>query len=205
MRVRVEKHTSSESIYARYFKTIFDLFFAGGLIVITFPLMVLIAVAVKVTSPGPVFFRQIRYGKNSKKFRIYKFRTMQINAPILADQDFFNKDKYLTPIGNFLRASSLDELPQLINIINGDMSFIGPRPLSDTDIEVIQARLENGADLIKPGITGLAQVSGRNTIDNEQKASLDSMYAKNVSLKFDVWIVFQTVFKVVARKDINLN
>ena len=85
------------------------------------------------------------------------------------------------------------------------MSFIGPRPLSDTDIEVISARLENGADLIKPGITGYAQVNGRNTIDNEQKAYFDSVYAENISLKFDVWIVFQTVFKVLSRKDINLN
>jgi len=85
------------------------------------------------------------------------------------------------------------------------MSFIGPRPLSDTDIEVISGRLENGADLIKPGITGYAQVKGRNTIDNEQKAYLDSVYAENISLKFDVWIVFQTVFKVLSRKDINLN
>lgn len=85
------------------------------------------------------------------------------------------------------------------------MSFIGPRPLSDTDIEVISARLENGADLIKPGITGDAQVNGRNTIDNEQKAYLDSVYAENISLKFDVWIIFQTVFKVLSRQDINLN
>ncbi|MCT0006681.1 hypothetical protein EFL66_10100 [Weissella confusa] len=81
---------------------------------------------------------------------------MQIDTPILADQDFYNKDKYLTPIGKFLRSTSLDELPQLINILNGDMSFIGPRPLSDTDIEVISAQLENGADLIKPGITEYA-------------------------------------------------
>lgn len=189
MRVRVEKHTSSESIYQKYIKTIIDVLFASLLTVAGLPLLALIAVSVKLTSPGPVLFKQLRYGKNSEKFWIYKFRTMQID----------------TPIGKFLRSTSLDELPQLINILNGDMSFIGPRPLSDTDIEVISARLENGADLIKPGITGYAQVNGRNTIDNEQKAYLDSVYAENISLKFDVWIVFQTVFKVLSRKDINLN
>lgn len=205
MRVRVEKHTSSESIYQKYIKTIIDVLFASLLTVAVLPLLALIAVSVKLTSPGPVLFKQLRYGKNSEQFWIYKFRTMQIDAPILADQAFYNKDKYLTPIGKFLRSTSLDELPQLINILDGDMSFIGPRPLSDTDIEVISARLENGADLIKPGITGYAQVNGRNTIDNEQKAYLDSVYAENISLKFDVWIVFQTVFKVLSRKDINLN
>ena len=205
MRVRVEKHTSSESIYQKYIKTIIDVLFASLLTVALLPLLALIAVSVKLTSSGPVLFKQLRYGKNSEQFWIYKFRTMQIDAPILADQDFYNKDKYLTPIGKFLRSTSLDELPQLINILDGDMSFIGPRPLSDTDIEVISARLENGADLIKPGITGYAQVNGRNTIDNEQKAYLDSVYAKNISLKFAVWIIFQTVFKVLSRKDINLN
>lgn len=203
--MRVEKHTSSESIYRKYIKTIIDVLFASLLTVALLPLLALIAVSVKLTSSGPVLFKQLRYGKNSEQFWIYKFRTMQIDAPILADQDFYNKDKYLTPIGKFLRSTSLDELPQLINILDGDMSFIGPRPLSDTDIEVISARLENGADLIKPGITGYAQVNGRNTIDNEQKAYLDSVYAKNISLKFDVWIIFQTVFKVLSRKDINLN
>lgn len=205
MRVRVEKHTSSESIYQKYIKTIIDVLFASLLTVALLPLLALIAVSVKLTSSGPVLFKQLRYGKNSEQFWIYKFRTMQIDAPILADQDFYNKDKYLTPIGKFLRSTSLDELPQLINILDGDMRFIGPRPLSDTDIEVISARLENGADLIKPGITGYAQVKGRNTIDNEQKAYLDSVYAENISLKFDVWIIFQTVFKVLSRKDINLN
>lgn len=204
MRVRVEKHTSSESIYQKYIKTIIDVLFASLLTVALLPLLALIAVSVKLTSSGPVLFKQLRYGKNSEQFWIYKFRTMQIDAPILADQDFYNKDKYLTPIGKFLRSTSLDELPQLINILDGDMRFIGPRPLSDTDIEVISARLENGADLIKPGITGYAQVKGRNTIDNEQKAYLDSVYAENISLKFDVWIIFQTVFKVLSRKDINL-
>lgn len=196
---------SSESIYQKYIKTIIDVLFASLLTVALLPLLALIAVSVKLTSSGPVLFKQLRYGKNSEQFWIYKFRTMQIDAPILADQAFYNKDKYLTPIGKFLRSTSLDELPQLINILDGDMSFIGPRPLSDTDIEVISARLENGADLIKPGITGYAQVNGRNTIDNEQKAYLDSVYAKNISLKFDVWIIFQTVFKVLSRKDINLN
>lgn len=205
MRVRVEKHTSSELIYQKYIKTIIDVLFASLLTVALLPLLALTAVSVKLTSSGPVLFKQLRYGKNSEQFWIYKFRTMQIDAPILADQDFYNKDKYLTPIGKFLRSTSLDELPQLINILDGDMSFIGPRPLSDTDIEVISARLENGADLIKPGITGYAQVNGRNTIDNEQKAYLDSVYAENISLKFDVWIIFQTVFKVLSRKDINLN
>ncbi|ALI34081.1 hypothetical protein AO080_04265 [Weissella cibaria] len=192
-------------MYQKYIKTIIDVLFASLLTVALLPLLALIAVSVKLTSSGPVLFKQLRYGKNSEQFWIYKFRTMQIDAPILADQDFYNKDKYLTPIGKFLRSTSLDELPQLINILDGDMSFIGPRPLSDTDIEVISARLENGADLIKPGITGYAQVNGRNTIDNEQKAYLDSVYAENISLEFDVWIIFQTVFKVLSRKDINLN
>lgn len=115
------------------------------------------------------------------------------------------KSFFFTPIGSFLRSSSLDELPQLMNILKGEMSFIGPRPLSDTDIEVINARKKNGADQVKPGITGLAQVNGRNMIDNEMKASFEAIYVQNMSVQADGLIVLQTLLKLAARKDIDLN
>ncbi|WP_259717424.1 sugar transferase [Weissella confusa] len=139
-----------------------DIIFAILGILIGLVPMVIVAILIKLESSGPVLFKQERYGQNSKKFLIYKFRTMRTDAPILANQNFKDMKKYISPLGAFLRKTSLDELPQLFNVLRGEMSFIGPRPLAKTDMNVIKMRQVNGGDLVRPGITGLAQVNGRN-------------------------------------------
>ncbi|TVV28272.1 sugar transferase [Weissella cibaria] len=190
-------------MYKKYFKRFFDVAFGILFLVVVMIPGIVIAVLIKLTSKGPVFFVQDRFGQHSKKFRIYKFRTMAVGTPSVANQDFTNIDSYITPIGKILRATSLDELPQIINILHGEMSFIGPRPLASTDIEVVEIRKTSGADQVRPGITGLAQVKGRNLITNEDKARFDFEYSTNVSLWLDVTIIFRTATSVILRSGIN--
>ncbi|MHC8518568.1 sugar transferase [Weissella confusa] len=190
-------------VYQKYIKRSLDIIFATFLIILGFVPMVIFAVIIKATSSGPVFFKQERYGLNSKKFLMYKFRSMYSQAPILANQDFNDIDSYVTPIGDFMRKTSIDELPQLWNVLIGDMSFVGPRPLADTDINVITLRKENGADLVRPGMTGLAQVNGRNKLDDIQKAKFDGEYANHLNFKMECYVVFRTFFSVANREGIN--
>ena len=128
---------------------------------------------------------------------------MTDSAPQIANSKFTDIQNYITPFGMFIRKTSLDELPQLWNIIKGDMSFIGPRPLADTDYEVVKLRSKNGANNVRPGITGLAQVKGRNKLSNFEKSQFDGQYANNISLWLDVKIVFLTIFKVLKQENIN--
>ncbi|APS41763.1 Lipid carrier : UDP-N-acetylgalactosaminyltransferase [Weissella jogaejeotgali] len=165
--------------------------------------MGIIAILVKVTSKGPILFKQERYGVYSKKFVIYKFRTMYVEAPEVSNQEFKNRNDFLTPIGRILRHLSLDELPQIFNVIKGDMSFIGPRPLAESDVNVIKMREKNGASQVRPGITGLAQVNGRNNITDEDKAAFDGTYAEGLSLNTDLKILFRTICNVLLEKDID--
>lgn len=118
---------------------------------------------------------------NSREFVLFKFRTMTVSAPILANKGFNDMSQYLTTFGKFLRNTSLDEIPQVINILKGEMSFIGPRPLAETDFRVIELRKESGADLVRPGITGLAQMNGRNSLTDDEKAAFDAEYVHNIS------------------------
>ncbi|MDF8368731.1 sugar transferase [Weissella paramesenteroides] len=173
------------------------------LIVILLIPMLIIAVLVKLTSDGPILFKQSRYGKHSRKFTIYKFRTMYIKTPEMSNQTFKNIDNFITPIGKVLRKYSLDELPQLFNIVMGNMSFIGPRPLAESDITVIYLRQKSGADRVRPGITGLAQVNGRNNILDSEKAYFDQIYVENLTLLNDTKIVFRTILNVILAKNIN--
>ncbi|MBN2980659.1 sugar transferase [Cohnella algarum] len=162
------------------------------------PFFVLIAVVIKLDSKGPVYFKQKRIGENKKEFYILKFRTMKTDTPkempthLLENPDFF-----ITRLGKFLRKSSLDELPQIINILKGEMSIVGPRPALWNQYDLIQARDEVGANDIKPGLTGWAQINGRDELPIEVKAKLDGEYAAKISLAFDIKIFLLTITSVI--------
>jgi O-antigen biosynthesis protein WbqP len=183
-------------------KRVLDFIFSVILLIILSPVLIIVSIIIKFDSKGPVFFRQRRIGLNKKEFLIYKFRTMQINTPELATDKFSNSETYITKVGNVLRKTSIDELPQLINIIMGEMSFVGPRPALYNQYELIELRDSKGVNNCIPGITGYAQINGRDNISNEDKVRYDEYYFKNKSLLLDAKIVFKTIFKVAMRKDI---
>ncbi|WP_232684034.1 sugar transferase [Leuconostoc mesenteroides] len=186
-------------VYRRFLKRFFDLLLAVFLFIILLLPLVIIALIVKLTSKGPILFIQERYGRNSRLFKLYKFRSMTKSAPQIANSKFTDIQNYITPFGMFIRKTSLDELPQLWNIINGDMSFIGPRPLASTDIKVIKLRKQNGGDSVLPGISGLAQVNGRNNLSDEDKASYDGKYAAHVTISVDMLLAVETFVSVLKR------
>lgn len=161
--------------------------------------MILIGVIIKLESKGPAIFKQKRMGKDGKVFTIFKFRTMKQSAPSeMATRDFVDANQYMTKFGNFLRRSSIDELPQLLNILTGDMSFVGYRPVCLTETDLNELRMERGVFWLRPGITGLAQVSGRDDIGYEKKVELDAEYVAKCSLKLDLWCLLQTVRTVIT-------
>ncbi|MGL4690256.1 MAG: sugar transferase [Leuconostoc mesenteroides] len=168
-------------------------------------LLVIVAILVKLTSKGPVFFKQERFGLNSKPFTLYKFRSMTDGAPVKANSEFDDITSYITPFGMFIRKTSIDELPQLLNIIKGDMSFIGPRPLAITDEEVLKLRRVSGADKVRPGISGLAQVNGRNNITDKNKAAYDAKYANQLSMQLDLILIIETCISVLKHDGIFKN
>lgn len=157
----------------------------------------IIGICIKLESKGPIFFKQKRVGKNKKYFMIYKFRSMRTDAPKdMPTHMLNNAESYITKIGGFLRKTSLDELPQIINIIKGDMSIIGPRPALWNQEDLIEERDKYGANDIRPGLTGLAQISGRDELEISVKAKFDGEYVEKVSFLFDVKIFFKTILKV---------
>lgn len=165
--------------------------------------MVLIALKIKLTDSGPILFKQERIGKDKHTFYMYKFRTMKIDAPDDVPTNMFeNPDKYITEFGNQLRKTSLDELPQLINIIKGDMSLVGPRPVLLNEKELIELRDEYDANSVYPGLTGWAQINGRDTLTNEQKAFLDGEYVKQRSVLFDLKCLLGTFIPVIRQTNI---
>ena len=181
-----------------YIKRFLDFILSGLALVILSPVLLGIAIAIRATSPGPVFFRQKRVGRGKSHFMIYKFRTMRTDAP--KDQPTHllqNPESYITPVGRFLRTYSLDELPQLINILRGEMSIVGPRPALWNQFDLIAARDAAGANDLRPGLTGWAQINGRDELPIPVKARLDGEYAKRVSFPFDVRCVLGTVFSVL--------
>lgn len=190
-------------MYERFFKRAFDIVFATLLLIVFIIPIVIIGVTIKLSDSGTSFFVQKRYGRADKQFSLMKFRTMRMESPIVANSEFRDMDSYVTPLGKFLRETSLDEIPQIFNVIRGEMSFIGPRPLADTDYEVVKLRSKNGANNVRPGITGLAQVKGRNKLSNFEKSQFDGQYANNISLWLDVKILFLTIFKVLKQENIN--
>lgn len=168
----------------------------SGLIIL-FPFLIIISIIIKLDSKGPVFFKQKRVGIHKTYFNILKFRSMKTDAPKdIPTHLFENPEQYLTGIGKFLRKTSLDELPQIINILLGKMSFIGPRPALWNQYDLIAERDKYGANDILPGLTGWAQINGRDELSIEDKARLDGEYARNMSFKFDIKCFFHTLVYV---------
>ena len=172
-----------------------------GLILLS-PLFLLVAILIKLDSKGPIIFKQIRIGKNSKPFYIYKFRSMKIDAPNLSTEEFINASDFTTKVGKFIRKTSIDELPQLVNILKGDMSIVGPRPVIERETRLLKLRKECNVDSILPGITGLAQINGRDNIDDYEKLKYDFEYLSKRNLVLDIKIIINTVLKVTKSEGI---
>lgn len=165
--------------------------------------MGLIAGWVKFTSKGPVLYWSDRIGRNNEIFRMPKFRSMQIDTPAVATHLLDDPDKYLTPIGRFLRRTSLDELPQLWSIIKGDMSFVGPRPALFNQDDLIALRSQHGIHRLPPGLTGWAQVNGRDELPIPQKVKLDEEYLQRKSFGFDLYVIWLTFLKVIRGEGVS--
>lgn len=178
-------------------KRIFDLAISLIAATILFPIFIIIATLIAITSPGPVLYWSNRIGYNNKIFRMPKFRSMLVGTPAVATHLLTNPKAHLTPIGSFLRKSSLDELPQLWSILIGDMSFVGPRPALFNQDDLIALRTECGVHKLVPGLTGWAQVNGRDELPIPQKVALDAEYLKNKSLCLDIKILWLTFIKVL--------
>jgi O-antigen biosynthesis protein WbqP len=194
-------HGIDKSMYS-ILKRIFDLGLAlCASIVLLIPIL-LTALCVKLSSRGPIVYWSDRVGKHNQVFKMPKFRSMRIDTPAVATHLLSNPEQYLTPIGSFLRKSSLDELPQLWSILMGDMSFVGPRPALYNQDDLIALRTEAGVHTIPPGLTGWAQINGRDEIPIPQKVALDSYYLQHQSLGFDLRILLLTFLKVIRRDGI---
>ena len=190
-------------MYNSYVKKFLDVFFSFLLIIILLPVMICIGIAIKIDSAGPILFKQNRIGKDKKMFTIFKFRTMKIETPSNVPTHLFNDSLlYITRVGKFLRVTSLDELPQLFNILMGQMSFIGPRPALWNQYDLIELRDQGLANKMVPGLTGLAQVKGRDELPLEIKANYDNEYASSFSLFMDIKILFLTVFSVLSHRGV---
>ena len=165
--------------------------------------IILTAIAVRITSKGSILYWSDRAGKNNKIFKMPKFRSMRIDTPSVATHLLDNPDSHLSPIGGFLRHSSLDELPQLFSVLKGDMSFVGPRPALFNQDDLITLRTEKGVDKLLPGITGWAQVNGRDELSIPDKVALDVEYLNHQSFWFDMKILWMTFLKVVKRDGVS--
>ena len=184
-------------------KRVFDFIISLFALIILSPLFLLVALIILIGDGKPVLFRQKRVGKNNELFTIYKFRTMKRGTENVASGKLKNANAKITRFGRILRATSIDELPQLFNILNGTMSLVGPRPLIPEETEIRELREKYNVYSIRPGITGWAQVNGRDNISLEQKALLDKKYVEKQSLGFDIKILIMTVLKVLRRDDVN--
>ncbi|MTH08144.1 sugar transferase [Turicibacter sanguinis] len=177
-------------------KRCFDLISSLMAIILFSPILLVLALIIKCSSPGPVLFKQRRMGLNNQEFMIYKFRTMRIDTPNVATHLLKNPEQYITPIGKFMRKTSLDELPQLFNILKGEMSVVGPRPALYNQHDLIEMRTKVNVHTVRPGLTGLAQVSGRDELELEKKVYFDQQYLEKQSFFYDLKLIFLTVFKV---------
>ncbi|MBF1032424.1 MAG: sugar transferase [Candidatus Nanosynbacter sp.] len=185
-------------MYREYGKRIEDVSIALAALVILGLPMLLVAAAIRLTSKGPALFRQKRFGKDKQLFTVYKFRTMSTKAPKnMPTNSFTNADSYITPLGGVLRKLSIDELPQLLNVIKGEMSIVGPRPVIKTEKKLISLRQKYRANSVKPGITGWAQVNGRDDLDDQRKAEMDGEYVQRLSFLTDVKIMIKTIGAVL--------
>ena len=184
-------------------KRAFDLLLGVMLFTLLAISMLLIAIAIRLTSKGSSLYWSDRVGRNNKIFKMPKFRSMEIGTPAVATHLLDNPDAYLSPIGGFLRRSSLDELPQLFSVLKGDMSFVGPRPALHNQDDLITLRTEKGVDKLLPGITGWAQVNGRDELSIADKVALDVEYLKRQSFWFDMKILWMTFLKVANRDGVS--
>jgi O-antigen biosynthesis protein WbqP len=184
-------------------KRIFDLLLGVAILVLLVAPMLLISIAVRLSSKGPALYWSDRVGKNNKIFKMPKFRSMLTDTPAVATHLLDNPDTYLSPIGGFLRHSSLDELPQLFSVLKGDMSFVGPRPALFNQEDLITLRAEKSVDKLLPGITGWAQVNGRDELSIPDKVGLDVEYFNRQSFWFDMKILWMTFLKVMKRDGVS--
>ena len=184
-------------------KRIFDALLVIIAIILLVVPIILTAIAVRITSKGSVLYWSDRVGKNNKIFKMPKFRSMLIDTPNIATHLLNNPDSYLSPIGGFLRRSSLDEVPQLFSVLKGDMSFVGPRPALFNQDDLLALRAEKGVDKLLPGITGWAQVNGRDELSIPDKVALDVEYLNRQSFWFDIKILWMTFLKVINRDGVS--
>jgi O-antigen biosynthesis protein WbqP len=183
-------------------KRIFDLVlavFAGFILILP---CTVVAILVRITSAGPVLYWSDRVGRDNHIFKMPKFRSMRVGTPAVATHLLSDPDRYLTPIGIFLRKSSLDELPQLWSILKGDMSFVGPRPALYNQADLIELRTQSGVHALVPGLTGWAQINGRDELPIPQKVALDIEYLQQKSIGLDIRILFLTAIKVIMRSGV---
>jgi O-antigen biosynthesis protein WbqP len=183
-------------------KRIFDLVlavFAGFILILP---CTVVAILVRITSAGPVLYWSDRVGRDNHIFKMPKFRSMRVGTPAVATHLLSDPDRYLTPIGIFLRKSSLDELPQLWSILKGDMSFVGPRPALYNQTDLIELRTQSGVHALVPGLTGWAQINGRDELPIPQKVALDIEYLQQKSIGLDIRILFLTAIKVIMRSGV---
>ena len=188
-------------MYIRFFKRLCDFCISLICSIIFLPIFIILIIVVKLDSKGPVFFRQERVGKDKKLFHILKFRTMKVDTPKEIPTCMLeNPEQYITRVGKFLRKTSLDELPQIWNILAGQMSLIGPRPVIPREKELIAERDLYGANDIRPGLTGWAQINGRDEVSWKETARLDGEYVQKMSISFDVKCFFKTIVAVLKRE-----
>ncbi len=185
----------------RFWKRSFDIFASILLLLVLSPLFIVIMLAISADSSGGVIFKQKRAGLYSRSFTFYKFRTMYRSAPQdVATAELIEADRYITPVGRFLRQTSLDELPQLWNVLKGDMSIVGPRPVVLTERRLLTLRAQWGADRVRPGITGLAQIRGRDELPIYRKALYDRYYARHLTFGMD-WKILRITIKYVLKRE----
>ena len=186
-----------------FFKRIFDIFCSLLAIIVLGIPMLIVAIAIKIDSKGPVLFKQDRVGKNKKIFKIWKFRSMFTNRDSNAPtHELGNATSHITKVGKFIRKTSIDELPQLFNILSGKMSIVGPRPALWNQYDLIAERDKYGANNIRPGLTGLAQISGRDELEISEKAKLDGEYMKKRGFFYDIGLIFRTIFSVFKHEGV---
>jgi O-antigen biosynthesis protein WbqP len=184
-------------------KRLFDLVLALVAVTLLLVPVAVVAVLVRLTSPGPALYWSDRVGRHNRIFKMPKFRSMRTGTPAVATHLLANPESYLTPIGSFLRKSSLDELPQLWSILVGDMSFVGPRPALFNQQDLIELRTQRGVHHLVPGLTGWAQVNGRDELPIPQKVELDAEYLQQQGFWFDIKILWLTILKVVQRDGVS--
>ena len=184
-------------MYNKFVKRLIDIVLSLlGILILAIP-MAIVAIVIKVDDPGPAIFRQKRVGKNKELFWLYKFRSMKLNTPDIPTHLLEDPQRYISKVGNFIRKTSIDELPQLLNILKGDMSVIGPRPALWNQDDLIAERDKYGANDVRPGLTGWAQINGRDELPIDVKARYDGEYVERLSFGFDVKCFFGTIVSVL--------